>query len=186
MPIAPGHRPRSERSHSKSKVSPVRWKVYGPASERGQLKRSPNTAARPPGSVCSNLVPGRIYRQCSTGRCASLPNGREAIQQGHSGPQKSLCVNWRWTAWERLQAPPGVSPLPSVDRKGISRQKTNSPGKPYRRKRSKSPQKLYSAQQNRQQPKPDRGPSTPPGSVFVQFALELLQIRPDLAHRRHP
>lgn len=97
MPIAPGHRQRSER---------------------GRLEdQSQCPTARPPGSVCSSLVPGRIYRQCSTGRCASPPNGRETSQQGHSGPQKSLCVNWRWTAWERLQAPPGVSPLPFFTRK---------------------------------------------------------------------
>ena len=42
------------------------------------------------------------------------------------------------------------------------------------------------AQQNRQQPKPDPRPSVPPGSVFVQFALELLQLRADQAHKRHP
>lgn len=35
------------------------------------------------------------------------------------------------------------------------------------------------AQQNRQQSKPDRGPVFRRGVVFVQFVLELLQIRPD-------
>ena len=112
-PLRPRYRPQSERSHSKSRGLPARWKVYGPVSERGQIEdQSRCPTARPPGSMCSSLVPGRIYRQCSTGRCTSLQNGRKVGQQGHSGPQKSLCVNWRWTAWERLQAPPGVSPYP--------------------------------------------------------------------------
>ena len=106
-----------------------------------------------------------------------------------AGPQRPAKKPVCKLALDGMGAPTGPAggvPPPLCSSKRYQQSKDKQPGKLYRWKRSKSPQKLYSAQQNRQQPKPDRGPSTPPGSVFVQFALELLQIRPDQAHRRHP
>ena len=98
-----------------------------------------------------------------------------------AGPQRPAKIPVCKLALDSMGAPTGPAggvPPPLCSSKRNQQAKDIQPGKLYRRKRSKSTQKLYSAQQNRQQPKPDRGPSTPPGSVLCSLRLNCCRSGP--------